>query len=506
MKKIWDFIKSKYEIIGYILLSALLFGACFIRVFAFIATIYILVFALLLRDETKVLGLFLFFKCFNDRIFVDTPKGFTLLKLLSRSMEAVIGLIYLVRVVQKKSKINWKILIPILLFFVYIILPVHEWSIGKLYEVVCFFAVLYVVFVDRSELNFKYLMRVFVIGMIISCVFGLFKNASPWLQEILPTYYASGTERFQGLFGHHNKLTTMLVMAISSLLFLVYYHELSLIEFFIEFIILFIFGYLAISRAFILTMAVALCVFAIFYFIKNKTKSLPVLGALLIIVGLIPVIFLNITISCFSRIDEAVFDYYPDSQINEVSHDDVENNNEISNNEASNNDKKSIPYSSGVLQGKTQEQIDKIFAGEVLFDPGRKGLWELYLMDWSSSPKTIFFGRGIARADIGTMVTHNLYISLLWQHGLLGCVLLVIIVACMINWKKIRFKDLKPYLAILILAIPFFIFTLIEHRLNDTVSFMIILSALGFIQRKQNNNEQPVVNDGANISLNNITE
>ena len=481
MKKTWDFIKNNYEIIGYIFLTALLFGTCFVRLFALITTIYILVFALLLRDETKVLGLFLFFKCFNDRIFIDIDKGFSLLKFLSRSLEIVIGLIYLVRVIRKKSKINWKILIPILLFFIYMILPVHEWSISKLYEVVCFFMVLYVVFVDRNELDFKYLMKIFVLGMIISCVFGLFKNVSPWLQEKLPTYYASGTERFQGLFGHHNKLAAMLVVAISSILFLLYYHELPLLGFFIAFIVLFIFGYLAISRAFIVAVTIALCVFGIFYLFKNKTKSLPVLGMLLIIVCLIPVIFLNITKSYISRVDEAVF-YYADSQIN---------------NGDSNSDKKSIPYSSGVLQGKTQEEIDKIFAGEVHFDPGRKGIWELYLMDWSSSLKIILFGRGIARPDIGTMVAHNLYIALLWQHGLVGCMLLVIIISCMINWKKIRFRFLKYYSAILILVIPFFILTLIEHRLNDTVSFLVILSALGFIQVRQNNNERFSVNNVA---------
>ena len=50
MKKLWATIKNNPEITGYVILSLLLFGSCFIVEFAFAAAIYIFMLAFFFRN------------------------------------------------------------------------------------------------------------------------------------------------------------------------------------------------------------------------------------------------------------------------------------------------------------------------------------------------------------------------------------------------------------------------------------------------------------------------
>ena len=181
MKKLWTAIKNYPDVAGYVILSLLIFGACFFAEFASIASVYVFLFAFFLRNETKILGLILFVYCFfttfsicNLTFNIDGLLLGHSLFLILDSLKLVVFLIYLSRVIKKEKKINLKLLIPIVLFLVYMKLPIHTCELGDFIHEVASYLALYVVFEERKEIKLGYLVRVFISGIIVSCVFGLY--------------------------------------------------------------------------------------------------------------------------------------------------------------------------------------------------------------------------------------------------------------------------------------------------------------------------------------------
>lgn len=471
MKKILELLKKHYELIGYSLLTILLFGSCFSRVFALVTAVYIFIFAFLLHSETKIIALAIFFKCFSGLFSTNNFLGqFNVANVVIGELTLAICLFYLIRVIKKEIKINWKLLISLGVFLVYLILPFHEWSWRDLFAEISFYAILYVVFETRQEIDCLYLINVFIVGLIISCGFSLLRGVSPYLSQILPVTTVHKKFRFQGLFEHPNLLAVILVGALSGLLFMKYKNKINLVKFLVYFIPLFIFGYLTLARLFVLNVAVALIIFAIFELIQHKTKVVPLLLVLVAVVGSVSLICFDQTKFIISRGDEGVTNY-----INTGKQGTGSSGSQIVTNPSS-------PYHSGVLKGKTEEWAKKVFAGEVRFDPGRKGFYELYFMDWSSSPKIIWFGRGISRPNIGRMNAHNQYLYFLWQHGIVGCIFFGVVILSIVKWKNL--KTWKQYLPILILLIPYFLITLIEVRVGDYSLITLILAAGNLLQQK----------------------
>ena len=438
-----------------------MFCACFWSYFAWIAVGFGLVLAFALHNETKVIGLLLFFYCFNRVLDVNLTINiaFTSSNLILSALKFLVCLLYFIRVIRKEKKLNWKILIPVGAFLVYAILPFHECSWKDAIGLILFFGLLYVVFEEKREINFKFIVRIFVLGLIISCIFGLFKPFSPLLNEKIPTMvpYGYTKVRFQGLISHPNQLAALIVIAICASLILKFKGRISFIESFAFFKPLFIFGYLTLSRVFVLTTAIALAVFGVFYLIKYKVKAFPLLCSFLVVIGLVAVIFLGETNNYLQRIDDS--GDYTEGEF----------------------DPDNLPWES-------EEWLSGVFEGKIYFDPGRTGLYKMYLKDWSSSTKTILFGRGISRPLIGQISAHNLFIQELWEHGVIGYFLYAVIILCTVNWKKL--KQIRPYLSILIILIPYLLINLVEPHPRDYVSILIVLVALGFLSQSSFDDKQ----------------
>ena len=204
----WEFTKKYYEIIGYVVLTILLFCACFFAAFAWIAAIYAMAFAALLRKETKLVGLLLYLTCFYA--LFNYQKIFTItldIVLVGYLIVMMLGC-YIFRLIKREQSLNWKTLIPIGLFWIYTVLPFHECHWRDFFAMVFFYVLVYVIFEERKQMDFRYITRVLVFGVIVSCVFSLFKNASPLLTEKMDNVYYSGSFRFQGLTYHPNTFNT----------------------------------------------------------------------------------------------------------------------------------------------------------------------------------------------------------------------------------------------------------------------------------------------------------
>jgi hypothetical protein len=473
MKNLWKFVQKYYEIIGYSVLTILLFCACFFPVFAWIVAGYIVIFALLLHKEVKMIGLLLYLNCFYVLFNYQSLFGLTLDIVIVGFLIATVFVLYLVRVVKREYKLNWKTLVPIGSFLIYVVLPFHECYWIDFFAMVFFFVILYIVFEERKQIDFRYLVRIFVGGIIISCIFALFRNVSPLLSEKIQLHgYNYGELSFQGLSFHQNTLSGLITLAICAILTLKYKDKISIWELLLTFIPLFIFGYLTLSRAFIFTVFAGMIVFALFYLVKRKLKALLMIGILSVIICSVGGIFSDITRIYIKRVAEE--EIYPletqsfNVKINPVN----------------------LDYN---FYNQSEDWQAAVWSGQIRFDPGRNDLRELYLIDWSSSNETMWLGRGISRPLIGQMSSHNLLVQELWKHGIVGYIFYALIILGSINWKKL--KSLLRYLPILIMLTPYLMKTLVEQCLYDYIELILIITAGSFLGQKETSENKLINNE-----------
>lgn len=448
MKKLWAMIKNNPEVAGYVGLVLLVFGACFFVEFSFVAALYIVLFAFFLRNEVKILGLILFIYCFylifhigNFQVVMEYNWSyFSLINTLLDVLYVFIFLLYVKRVIRKEKKINLKLFIPMIVFLIYMALPFHECEWNDLTNVACSYLCLYVAFEIRHEIDFVYLVRIFALALILSCVFGLYYENSALLSrymKFVPSYY--NKQRYPALTFHPLFLAALALLLICSILILRYKNKISIFEFYLFFIPVFAFGYLTISRSFVITVIFAFLIFSIFYIKKCKTRSLKPMFIISMIIIFVVIIFLGETRCLFTRFEN--------------------------------------PYSSQMPSNPTDDWFNDFYEGNISVDLNRKDLFKYYLLDWSSSLQTILFGRGISRMYIGGLHSHNYFIQTLWEHGLFGCILVLLIFLCGFKIKKIKCN----YLPILILLIPFGAFLMIEVLHYEFVGFLLFIAALSFL-------------------------
>jgi len=447
MKKMWAVIKSNPEVTGYVMLATLITGACFLPELLWVVAVYALLFAFFLRNEFKIAGLILFLYNFCSVlkyptiIFVFNFKylSFSLFDFLVVTLQIFIILIYTLRLFHKEKKINFKILTPIVLFLIYCLLPVHNVDWNDLIMLLIPCLSIYVIFETRDKINFVNIVRVLLIAIILSCMLSLCYEFSEFINSCLQFHHSeSGVVRFQGLTSHSMHLAALAMLGICSLLFIKVNQKIKNMEFYLYFIMVFTFGYLSISRAYMITVGFAVGLFSLFYFMRYKSKSLKSIITIIGIIALVSLIFLDVTKTYFIR-----FNTYYESWV-----------------------------------PANENELKDLLTGKIEVNLIRSDLYKYYLMDWSSSLKTIFFGRGISSPLIGGpgMNAHNIFLQMLWEHGITGYIFLIIIFCSVINWKEI--KNWKMYLPVLILLIPFFLFISVEVIFFTYTGMILIISLI----------------------------
>ncbi len=468
MDKALRVFKKYYEVIGYSILTLFLFLACFFRAFSWVSLVYMIIFAFSLHKTEKILGLLFFYNSFKSLFnFNILGTSIVLKKFIGGVLIGIICIFYLIKLIKKQRKLNLKILIPIVLFLIYIALPIHECTIVAWISVMIFFAVLYIVYEERTDISFKYIVRLFSLGLVISCVFALFRSISPLLSRELQVVTIGPNIRFEGLYAHPNNLAVCCTLAICSLLILKLKRKISLPEFFGFFVVIFACGYSTLSRNFVISTAIGLVLSAIFYLVKNKKKSFAFIASLIVVIGIICGIFYQNTSIYINRM-QGDFSTHFDKPSSSISKE------EASSEQSSYN--------------KSDEWYEAVLNGEITYDPGRKELRKEYIKDWSSSAKTILFGRGISRVHIGNLSSHNLVIQELWKVGIIGYLLYLAMILCSINYKKL--KLIKRYLFVLMLLIPYIAISIVEDCNLDYISVSLILMLFGLAETKEKNNSK----------------
>lgn len=433
-------ILSKYIYLVYGILAGILLGACFFDFFAYIACAYIIVVSLFL-DDTHVLCLLFFILPFDFLFYFETKPLVYIYRVIQIYLYICIFARYIYNLTKQKTKPNYKILIMLIVFIIYTVLPVHRVGVNDLVFLALNVGLIYVISQKGIKIRFSVFAEVFCIAVILSCCLGLLRYVSPRLSQVMGDIYALDSERFYGLMPHPNGLGMVIITALSLVSVLQYKKKINSIKYVVYNVILVFFGIQTLSRNFVITLFVLYLVFAILYLIKYKKQSLKFLG----------LFALAIVVTFFIAFDKSSIIF-----------------SRISTNEIE------------MVVRVFSIDMEKVMNGEIFYDPGRIGLWKLYLQDITSSASVFLFGRGLSRPWIGQMAAHNDYIQTMWVNGLVGVLLYVLVFCAFIDFKKLNWATVKEYLYTLIFAAPILVVLFTEHYPFGKLIWVILLLLINF--------------------------
>ena len=378
------------------------------------------------------------------------PDGFVLCSIILLVAISILAVEFLIDILKKRKKINWIITGLFGAIAGYILIPFGPFNLMYTLKLLSTLAILYLVFVNKEELEFKTMVYFLLIGFLIACCLVPFRYVSSRVELFLPDFpaYVGKQKRFSGLTSDPNYFVVEVLLLITCLTQLYFTNKIK-VSYYPFLFVLLIIGFLTVSKAYFIT----LCVFCVLVLIKlfiNKFKYKEKIGKdityfiitlLLAVAVCVPQIF-----ALFGRfIDESYVNF---------------------------NEKRG----SAALN---------------TFTTGRSEIWIQYFYEIISTPKNLLFGQGIGGAlpsaiDISP---HNIFIELLYYFGLVGSTLIVTLAVwlCVKSSRKInrKFVNFIPFIAITVMLMS--LNALISFRLFILISILSYSINLSSVKENKNN-------------------
>ena len=452
LKKIFDKY-FEYLLFGIMLIMFVL--SCFIKPLPYIALGFAFVSAFALKTD-KLVKFHIFLMLFPKPLMIGGAyyRVYDLLFVLPYLKNFVCDIVF------KHKKISFKPLIVIALCLIYyLVVPTHYGS--SIYNIVyrlAFLINIYFVYESRDSLDFKSIIKVLCYSFIVSSLFSFLNQYTPKLKLDGAYYLQNKILRFDGMFLHPNELADFALIALVGLMVLMYSEKISMPEFLGLFLTIFVFGYISISRTFIVVFIVLLSIFTILYVLKNKEKSLNFCLSLISILLSMSLIFEDATNALIYRIGNDNGSIALDTHIFE----------EI----------KFFPQLEWLFSDEGRPYLLDIYDAKIYYDAGRVDLWTLYLTRIFENPLSALFGYGLNASNIGKMHSHNALIYYIYKSGFVGFLLLVLFFLSMVEFKKV--KELKTYIGSLLVPISFIGVSLLNNNNFDSVIYFIIIAVICF--------------------------
>jgi len=370
---------------------------------------------------------------------------------------------YVVKLIKRERKLDWKILIPFIILSIYFIMPYGSYSLMTALRMESTLIICYLAFEFRAELDLKQLLFSLMIGLIISFGFYPFRYLSDRLNSFLSVAMVGDMFRFSGLTTDPNYFSVEIILVLS-LLTQLYFNNTIRIIYFPLFLVFSVAGFLTFSKSFFIVY-VLLAIFILFnYFIKHRKikKSIYRVVTVLFLILLLGFLLKDYLIIILKRFTE---------DINIT-------------------DEKSNLFNS--------------------ITTGRSELWKLYILECVSSLLSIIFGFGNAAPGVitnyGYQPVHNLYIETLYHYGIVGVSLIItVIVFCSIKTsvlKNISIYNVLPTMSILIML--FSLNGLISYR--PYLLIIILAVSLSYrteqiMENKLNKEENKIKSDNLLLSI-----
>ena len=311
-----------------------------------------------------------------------------------------------------KTKFDKVLLILIAVFFVYCLLPIGSYNLDKFTKIMVFATIFSFlgIFVDgREQINLKLNLKLLTIALFVACIFGLLIYFVPHLESSLRI--AEG--RFQALFYDCNILAIVCEIACSIFAYYIISNNAKLWDY-ICFFALTIIGLLPLSKTFLILMAIIYLALLIYLLIKKTKLALIIISSLVAIIGI-----------------SLILDF-----------------------------------------SFAKEYLDRFLSGHKKFDnfedflnvvtTGRYNLWVIYSNNWVASPLAMFFGYGLGFPFIdpsGMLSPHNLYLTMVYQLGVVGTILLgaIILSIFMKIFMKTKINKWAVWVPIIIFMLLFMV-------------------------------------------------
>ena len=319
------------------------------------------------------------------------------------SLFTILEIFFLFVIVFRRRKVDSKLILFLFLFFLELILPLPDLKeIVKLFDIV----LIYYFFIEEYSPNlFSYYKTAFIGGMLFSTIIGFVKTKIPRMLSFFPkleteTILGDVKTRFSGLFDDPNYFSVPIILCIYLCLISLFYEKNNKLLWTLVFSFFSICGFLTISKSFFLLYCFVLLFFVLFG--ENKSVKSRVFFCFLICV-----VFLIMGLN--SLFDSVIYRF--------------------------------------------TESLNK---GDVT--TGRMTIWKMYIERIISSFKIMLIGDGIGGSYLNGRASHNTYIEIVYQIGLLGGGLYITILwYCTTIMKKIATsrRSIMNIVGYLIISVAF---------------------------------------------------
>lgn len=286
-----------------------------------------------------------------------------------------------------------------------------------------FLVKLYSPLINKSDVTA--LILFFAIGVFLSSSIGLFKDSIPRLSYLASSKTQSidgvFVTRFSGLQSDPNFYNIELLLVISSLLYLRFYHHSNLFIVLISILVALLFGYLTYSKSFIVF---ALFIISIWFVIYLRIRF-DQLFLLLLGIGFVFLLFNNYIRTLF-----------------------------------------------------TGTPIERLFEANSLDEitTGRLSIWVEYLRFFITNPLVFLFGTGVNTGLYNSISSHNTLIQIVYNFGLLGgTFFLIYIIGFFFSQNKYGSSKIKLLVILSLLLPSFFLDLLFDYRLFCFILYLLIL-------------------------------
>lgn len=307
-------------------------------------------------------------------------------------------------IINKAIKINWFILVPLILFVVYMFLPIGKTNFKKFgYIGLTLVMILscYNLYAYRKQLSVSKLAKFGFIGLICASLLALFLPYFPEINKFIIVSHSGEFTRFNALFSNPNHLSEFCVV-LMALFASAIINENGKKKNIALFIISLFIGYLSYSKSFMLLCGLLLFILVIYSILlcfKDEKLKRHLLWVLPLFVGLVVIVG-----TVFLK-------------------------------------------RSGILNGEFN--IDSITTNRV-------DIWVNALKEVARTPVSLVFGLGMAseiEATGGYLSTHNIYIEFFQKLGIVGTLILLALIVsffvCALKNNKVRFANFLPLLLVM---------------------------------------------------------
>lgn len=339
----------------------------------------------------------------------------------------IFGVKYLIRVCKKEEKLSLLPLIFSILLILYSFIDFKQFDVVTFFGNATLIASIYIFFVYRDSVDRKKLFDFASGGLIINILLAGFLCIFSGLRGNFVS-----ENRFMGFFLNPNVLAiySIIILSVNMMHFLK--GDWGLVKFFMSSVIIAVGGVFTMSKAFLLCLVILLIVFSVFYIKKNKVQGWSFFSACAII-GIIFCLIFREKIS--DILNRFTVDYGYDNI------------------------------------------LDVILTG-------RYSVWKAYINTWSSSVISIIFGCGVFVPNIWGKAPHSMYIGLLYNYGIIGCMLIcATIVVYFLEMKKDKYTFNMCNL------IPLCMFCVIGVEESLLVHRLLFIWVLSLVLYKENGSE-----------------